>query len=58
MLVIHTILTTSPVREAVLESTSHRQETELRTGDEAHLVAGLAFSKLWVDFSVARNDGV
>lgn len=38
MLVIGGILTTSPVRETVLASISHRYEAELRTGGGAHMV--------------------
>lgn len=39
-------------------SMAHGYETELRTGDVAHLVAGLACPKLWVGSSVAGYDRV
>lgn len=55
---IHKILTTGPGREAVLASTSHGCESELRTGDVAHLVAGLACPKLWAGSLVVGYDGV
>lgn len=41
----------------MLASTSQGCETELRTGDAAHLVAGLACLKLWAGSSVAGCDG-